>query len=816
VKLIFGICRRGRLLLLLAALSAPLVAQDFTFDFPFEFFPGRVGEPYTIHFGEGLDQLQFDPGVTFTYSFALTQGTLPPGLRIARNGLYDGVPTTPGTYNFTIRYLFTVTVDGASFTYQLNIIGTHSIEPGAGSARTISSSQMSFSFGERAAAQTNSLTVTNRAAQAQTVNATAVASSGGGWLSVAPASANLAAFGAVSFGVTATPGSLPPGIYSGTVTLSLTPSNDRFDVTVLMSIAAGGQVLSLSQSGLSFRSIVSGSAPPPQSFQVFNTGSGNLNWTATASTLSGGSGWLAISAASGTSSSNASPTVTVTVNPQGLAAGDYYGQIQVSAAGVANSPQTITVALIVLAPDQTPGPTVTPTGFVFLTAPGALQPPDQTAQLFTPTSTPLAFQASVLVDTQQNWLSVQPAGGTIQPPQAARVTIRANASGLAPGVYRGEVNFRFADNSVRRADVVLVVPRANTTASGARAIDNCTPTRLNAVFTLLGSQFRVTAGWPAPIETIVVDDCANLLQNGSAIASFSNGDAPVVLAPARDGRWVGTWTGRNASPQLVVTVHAQSTSPRLEGSAQVGGTLQANPVVPIVGSGGAVSAASYRGPFAPGSLIAIFGSNLAETLAESPRLPWETELAGARVVLGGRVLPLQFASNGQINAMVPYDLPANTTQQLIVRKGVRLSSPEAVTVASAQPSVFTKDRSGEGPGIVSAVRTDGTYVLLVDPQNPVRAGDVLIVYCEGLGPTNPPVPAGAMVPSDRLYEAANPVTATVGGQPAQVLFAGLVSGFTGLYQVNIVVPAGVPPGDDVPATLTSAGLTSRAVTIAVR
>ncbi len=823
VKLLRSAGRRCQPIIFLAFVTGAGLAQDFSFDIPFEFPPGRVGDPYSIHFGEGLDQIQNDPSglFSFTFSFALSSGTPPPGMRIARNGLYAGTPTTPGNYTFTIQYLIAVTYAAElgipSYRYTLNLISTHRIEPGSGPLRVISAQQMSFSLAERAATQTNSLTITNRGSQPQAVISAATTSSGGSWLSVAPASANLAAFGTVSLGVAANPGTLAPGVYSGSVTVTLTPSNERFQVPVLLTIASGQQVLNLSQSGLSFRSVLSGSAPPPQSFQVFNAGSGNLNWTAAATTFSGGPGWLAIAPASGTSNASASPSVAVTVNPQGLAAGDYYGQVQVSAAGVPNSPQTVTVVLIVLSPDQSPGPTVTPTGFVFLAPPGALQPPDQTAQLFSPTSTALSYSAIPTVDTTQNWLSVQPTNGNIQPPQPARVTIRAVATGLQPGVYRGQVTFRFGDLSVRRVDVLLIVPRAiGASSSKERAIENCTPTRLDTVFTLLGSSFRVTAGWPVPLEAIVVDDCANLIQTGSVIASFSNGDSPVALTAARDGRWAATWTGRNATPQMVVTLNAQTASPRLEGTAQIGGLVQANPVVPIVNSGGAVSAASNKGPFAPGSLIAIYGANLAESLSVSPRLPLETELAGARVVLGGRALPLLFASAGQINAMVPYDIAPNSTQQLIVRKGTRVSSPEAVTIAGAQPSVFTRDQSGGGPGIVSAVKTNGQYVLLVDAQNPVSAGDVLVVYCEGLGATNPPLAAGAAVPGNQLYPTVNPVTATVGGRSAEVLFAGLVAGFTGFYQVNVVVPQGVTPGDQVPVTLTSAGLTSTPVTIAVR
>lgn len=61
----------------------------------------------------------------------------------------------------------------------------------------------------------------------------------------------------------------------------------------------------------------------------------------------------------------------------------------------------------------------------------------------------------------------------------------------------------------------------------------------------------------------------------------------------------------------------------------------------------------------------------------------------------------------------------------------------------------------------------------------------------------------------------NPVTAAIGGQSAQVLFAGLAPGFAGLYQVDVVVPAGAI-GANVPVVLTEAGTASAPATVAIQ
>jgi uncharacterized protein (TIGR03437 family) len=52
------------------------------------------------------------------------------------------------------------------------------------------------------------------------------------------------------------------------------------------------------------------------------------------------------------------------------------------------------------------------------------------------------------------------------------------------------------------------------------------------------------------------------------------------------------------------------------------------------------------------------------------------------------------------------------------------------------------------------------------------------------------------------------VTVTVGGLPAPVAFAGLTPGSAGLYQVNVSVPAGVQPGDQIPVSVSVDGKSS--------
>jgi uncharacterized protein (TIGR03437 family) len=85
----------------------------------------------------------------------------------------------------------------------------------------------------------------------------------------------------------------------------------------------------------------------------------------------------------------------------------------------------------------------------------------------------------------------------------------------------------------------------------------------------------------------------------------------------------------------------------------------------------------------------------------------------------------------------------------------------------------------------------------------------------GLGAVDPPVQAGVAAPLTVLSKTVNPVTATVGGVNAPVAFAGVTPGGTGLYQVNLTVPAGLPDNDATPLILAAGGQSGSAVTFAV-
>jgi adhesin/invasin len=133
-------------------------------------------------------------------------------------------------------------------------------------------------------------------------------------------------------------------------------------------------------------------------------------------------------------------------------------------------------------------------------------------------------------------------------------------------------------------------------------------------------------------------------------------------------------------------------------------------------------------------------------------------------------------------------------------------------VATAQPGIFTANQQGSGQGVI--LKSD--QITIAQPATPAAIGETIVIYCTGLGAVNPPVAAGIPSPASPLSQTVSPVTVVIGGQSAEVKFAGLTPGFAGLYQINAVVPSGVTPGDAVPVFLQVAGQTSPSVTMALR
>lgn len=205
-----------------------------------------------------------------------------------------------------------------------------------------------------------------------------------------------------------------------------------------------------------------------------------------------------------------------------------------------------------------------------------------------------------------------------------------------------------------------------------------------------------------------------------------------------------------------------------------------NPATPVVAA--AANAGSFEpDSAAPGAIVSIFGSTLSMATASASAVPLPTSLADTNVTVNGLPARLLYVSPTQINVELPYITPPGPVRVVVTSAGAA-STPFATQVSPAAPGIFT-DAAGQ-----AAALDDGDGDDAVDAGHPAKAGSVVSLFLTGLGAVNAPVRAGQPGPLSPLATAAATVTATVGGLPAEVQFAGLAPGYAGLAQVNLVVP----------------------------
>ena len=192
---------------------------------------------------------------------------------------------------------------------------------------------------------------------------------------------------------------------------------------------------------------------------------------------------------------------------------------------------------------------------------------------------------------------------------------------------------------------------------------------------------------------------------------------------------------------------------------------------------------------APGGLFTVLGSNLAKVTGNIDGFngaDWPAALAGAQVTVGGKPARLLYVSPTQINAQVPYEV-TTVGQPVVVITANGPSNGVGIIASLYAPAIF-------GGAVFKAI--DGSQVTAA---NPATAGDSLLIYATGLGPTTPGLTSGQLVPAGSpattvpVYTTAA-VTVNFGGTNAAASRSAGVPGLGGVYQVTATVPAGLTPG----------------------
>jgi uncharacterized protein (TIGR03437 family) len=227
---------------------------------------------------------------------------------------------------------------------------------------------------------------------------------------------------------------------------------------------------------------------------------------------------------------------------------------------------------------------------------------------------------------------------------------------------------------------------------------------------------------------------------------------------------------------------------------------QAN--APNYTAAGIVNAASFTPSLSPNTIVSIFGTNLSwNTVGLQPSdisggvMP--TSMANVEVYFEGWPAYLYYVSPTQINLLVPSSLLPGTFQLWVARQGTR-GPIVTVTLDSAAPAMFQISAS-----TVVATHLDGS---VVSSDSPAKAGSIVTLWATGLGNTNPELEDGVLAPPTptpaqlQWLSQLNLFEVRINGaalDASSILYAGLAPGFAGLYQVNVQLPATLPPNPEI-------------------
>jgi len=396
------------------------------------------------------------------------------------------------------------------------------------------------------------------------------------------------------------------------------------------------------------------------------------------------------------------------------------------------------------------------------------------------------------VGSNANWITLQtPTNGTGN--GSPSYTVAANGC-VAPRIgtvtaYSGTLNYNASDSSAKFTINQAGSPNNLTLSPTSAALGSSGGTGSVTVTTAMGCSWTAYTDSQSWIQFVGAT-------SGTGTTTFSY-KALANTGAARQGSiFVGS---------AVFTISEQAAA------------------VPVPQLTALVNAASYAtGAIAPGEVVALGGTGLGppkpgvSLQLSSDGKSITTTLGGVQVLFDGKyAAALTYVSDGQINAITPYEIAGETSTQIQVVYQNATSAALQAQVQAAAPGIFTGEYTGTGQGAI--LNQDYSVNGMSYPAAP---GSTVMIFCSGAGATDPAISDAAITPVSPPFPALvnQPVTVTIGGIAAQVKYAGGAPGaVAGLTQINAVVPSNVATGSSVPVVIQIGTWQSQAgVTMVVR
>ena len=429
---------------------------------------------------------------------------------------------------------------------------------------------------------------------------------------------------------------------------------------------------------------------------------------------------------------------------------------------------------------------------------------------------PASAQVRVLIPSASSPTAtfISPANGSVL---AGTVTITADALDLTAvtkvNLYRDGTLIGTQSGSVSQAGAVVVNENYSfpwDTTQEATGPHQLTLTAYNAAGGTYSTSISVAVHRPPTISLISpVNGLATLVGSGLTLSAqagspeagvsiaqvefFANGVSLGLGVSAGAGVYNLNWT-----PSAANTFSISATATDSNGLTASTAGAPTIAVAPVITSVNVVSGGST---ISPNCWIEIHGSNLAPSAVPSAGLTWSgspsfaqgkmpAQLYGVTVTVDGLPAYVYYISAGQIDVLTEL-------------RSLTGAVPIVVTNGSASSAAFSVAEGGLSPAFalsggtkyLAATHGNGTYVgpTTEGPLfTPAAPGEEIVLYGFGFGlPAGGPLVAGSSTQSGTLPFLP---TVQIGGQAAQVVFAGLIS--PGLYQFNVIVPSTAADGDN--------------------